>query len=107
MLTPPNPKSARTKYAPELELDSPFGCFKAFVLSPHFLAKFDIEKVVISTVGNSCYEANLVLMTKTGDFPQLLQLLQELKTFGFTPAVKCVPGMIDTLRVELIVRDRH
>lgn len=107
MLPPPNPKSAGTKYLPELELESPFGRFKAFVLSPHFLTKFKVDKVVISTQVNSSYECNLILMTKLGDFPQLFELLQELKALGFTPAVKCVPGMGDTLRVELIVIDRH
>lgn len=106
-MTTPNPKSTRTKYAPELELDSPFGSFKALVLSPHFLAKFEVSKVIISPVVDASYECNLILMSKIGDFPKLLELLQELKALGFSPAVKCVPGMGDTLRVELIVRDRH
>jgi hypothetical protein len=106
-MTTVNPETARAEDLPKLELETPFGRFKALVLTPDLFTRFAVHKVVIGFVPDSGYEIDILLVTKTGDFPSILELCQKLKALGFSPRVKGTSMGGGTLSVELIVAHRH
>jgi hypothetical protein len=106
-MAPENTQSARAEDLPQLELETPFGRFKALVLTPDFLTRFGVHKVVIGFVPDTGYEIDILLVTKTGDFPGVLEMCQKLKALGFTPRVKGTTMGGGTLSVELIITHRH